>query len=489
MSTSTPFFKEFGPLLFGRRGRSALESISRLESLEDLYVLFGDLFVEKLLGLGEKGVNSRHRSLPPAVTFWAFVAQALSPKSSCREVVRRVEAWWRWGQMRSAKSVTDSAYIQARQRLDLHTLRFIQGQVAWHLERNVAGGERWLEGRSVKIVDGTSFSMPDTAANQAAWPQPSGQKEGCGFPVAKLVGVFSLASGALLEQAVDHLHVHDSQLFRSLWGNLEPGDIVLADRAFCSYGALASLLRRGVDTVSRLHQMRKVDLRRGRRLGPGDQLVTWSKPKLPLENWSPSEWAALPQTLPVRLIRVIIETPGFRTRFVLLATTLTDATLYPADALRELYGRRWNIELHFAQIKTVLQLDVLRCQSPGMIAKELQVHLIAYNLVRALMQKAAHLHEVPLERLSFKGSLDTLRHWAAAIHASSKTPRKQAELINRMLAAIASDPVPFRPGRSEPRARKRRPKTYQLLTQPRREMKVVPHREKYRAPRPKSSLS
>jgi hypothetical protein len=361
--------------------------------------------------------------------------------------------------------------------------------VAWHLERNVAGGERWLEGRSVKIVDGTSFSMPDTAANQAAWPQPSGQKEGCGFPVAKLVGVFSLASGALLEQAVDHLHVHDSQLFRSLWGNLEPGDIVLADRAFCSYGALASLLRRGVDTVSRLHQMRKVDLRRGRRLGPGDQLVTWSKPKLPLENWSPSEWAALPQTLPVRLIRVIIETPGFRTRFVLLATTLTDATLYPADALRELYGRRWNIELHFAQIKTVLQLDVLRCQSPGMIAKELQVHLIAYNLVRALMQKAAHLHEVPLERLSFKGSLDTLRHWAAAIHASSKTPRKQAELINRMLAAIASDPVPFRPGRSEPRARKRRPKTYQLLTQPRREMKVVPHREKYRAPRPKSSLS
>jgi hypothetical protein len=489
MTSTTPFFKAFGPLLFGRRSRSTLESIARLESLEDLYSIFGDLFTEKLLGRSDKGTNSRTRSLPPNVTFWAFVAQVLSPKSSCREVARRVEAWWRWGNLRSASTITDSAYIQARQRLDLRTLRLIQGQVAWHLERNVTKSERWLMGRSVKIVDGTSFSMPDTAANQTAWPQPSGQKEGCGFPVAKLVGIFSLASGALLEQAVDQLYVHDSQLFRSLWGQLEEGDVVLADRAFCSYGTLASLLRCGVDTVSRLHQMRKVDWRRGRRLGPGDQLVTWNKPKMPLENWSPSEWAALPDTLAVRLIRVVVETPGFRTRTVLLATTLTDAKSYPADELRELYAQRWNIELHFAQIKTILQLDVLRCQSPGMIAKELQVHLIVYNLVRALMQKAAHLHDLPLERLSFKGSLDTLRHWAAAIHASSKTPRKQAELINRMLALIAADALPHRPGRSEPRARKRRPKNYQLLTEPRHQMKVIPHREKYRAPRPKSALS
>ena len=489
MPPTTPFFKAFGPLLFGRKSKSALESISELESLEDLYAIFGEMFAAKLLERSEKGTNSRQRSLPPHVTFWAFVAQALSPKSSCREVVRRVEAWWRWGQLRSATSLTDSAYVQARQRLDLQTLRLIQQQVAWHLERNVNRRERWLEGRSVKIVDGTSFSMPDTAANQAAWPQPSGQKPGCGFPVAKLVGVFSLASGALLEQAVDHLHVHDSQLLRTLWSQFEEGDIVLADRAFCSYGAMASLMRRGVDMVCRLHQMRKVDWRRGRRLGPGDQLVTWSKPALPLENWTQVEWDALPQELAVRLIRVIVEAPGFRTRSVLLATTLTDATLYPAEALRELYARRWNIELHFAQIKTILQLDVLRCQSPGMIAKELQVHLIAYNLVRALMQKAAHLHDVPLERLSFKGSLDTLRHWAATIHASSKTPRKQAELINQMLALIASDALPHRPGRSEPRARKRRPKSYQLLTAPRRQMKVIPHREKYHAPHPKNPLS
>jgi Transposase DDE domain/Insertion element 4 transposase N-terminal len=485
MTRSAPFFKAFGPLLFGRRSKSALDSISRLEGLEDLYAIFGDLFADRLLQRSDKGTNSRRRSLPPQVTFWAFVAQALSPKSSCREVVRRVEAWWRWGQLRSAPSVSASAYCQARQRLDLSTLRLIRGQVAWQLERTVLKEERWLEGREVKIVDGTSFSLPDTAANQAVWPQPSGQQRGCGFPVAKMVGLFSLSSGALLEESVGNLHVHDSLLLTSLWDRLSKGDIVLGDRAFCSYGAMAALFQRGVDTVMRLHQLRKTDWRRGRHLGPGDRLVRWSRPGPAPEHWTKAQWDLLPAQLSVRLVRVIVQTPGFRTRTVLIATTLTDAVLYPADAIRELYAQRWNIELHFAQIKTILGLDVLRCQSPAMIQKELQIHLIAYNLVRALMQKAAHLHDVGLERISFKGSLDTLRHWAAVIHACAATPRKQAELIRRMLERIAGDPVPRRPGRSEPRAKKRRPKNYQLLNKQRNEMKPSPHRHKH----PKPALS
>jgi len=489
MALKTPFFKAFGPLLFGRGKTAVLKSLQDLESLEDLYAIFGDLFAERLLGRSDKGVNSRRRSLPPQVTFWAFVAQALSPKMSCREVVRRVEAWWRWGQLRSAPTLTDSAYIQARQRLDLGTLRLIRGQVAWQVERMVLNEERWLEGRTVKIVDGTHFSMPDSPANQAAWPQPSGQKPGCGFPVAKMVGLFSLSSGALLEESVGNLHVHDSLLFASLWDRLCPGDIVLGDRGFCSYGAMVALASRGVDTVMRLHQLRKVDWRRGQRLGPGDRLVTWTRPVKAPAHTLPQAWDLLPAQLDVRLIRVIVQAPGFRTRTVLIATTLLDPEVYPADALRDLYARRWTIELHFAQIKTLLELDVLRCQSPGMIQKELQIHLIAYNLVRALMQKAAHLHHVPLERISFKGSLDTLRHWAQAIYACQKSPRKQAELIHHMLGRLAGDLVPHRPNRSEPRAKKRRPKTYQLLTEPRHQMNVIAHREKYRAPRPKTVLS
>jgi hypothetical protein len=489
MPLKTPFFKAFGPLLFGRSKTSVLNHLQDLESLEDLYSVFGFLFESPLLGPTAKGVNSRRRRLPASVTFWAFVAQALSPRSSCREMARRIEVWWRWGNLRSAQTITPSAYCQARQRLTLDTLQLIAGQVAWALERHVLKNEKWLQGREVKIIDGTGISMPDTPDNQAAWPQPDGQKPGCGFPVLKLAGLFSLASGALLEYTTGHHHTHDSQLFRELWPKLKKGDVILADRAFCSYGAMAALQNRGIDTVVRLHQLRKSDLRFGRRLGHGDRLVVWTKPKACPEVWSKDEFARLPEQLPVRLVRAIIAAEGFRTRAVLIATTLTDAALYPADAIRELYAARWNIELHFAQIKTTLGLDVLRCQGPAMIEKELQIHLIAYNLVRGLMQKAAHLHHVALDRISFKGSLDTLRHWAQAIHASSKTPRKQAELINRMLDAIAGDLVPHRPGRCEPRARKRRPKTYQLLTEPRHEMKVIAHREKYRAPHPKTALS
>jgi hypothetical protein len=489
MALKTPFFKAFGPLLFGRAKTSTLRALRELESLEDLYAIFGDLFVERFLGPRAKGVNSRRRRLSMQVTFWAFVAQALSPKSSCREVARRIEAWWRWGNLRSAQTITPSAYCQARQRLTLHTLQLIAGHVAWHLERGVLKQERGLSGREVKIIDGTGISMPDTPENQAVWPQPDGQKPGCGFPVMKMAGLFSLASGALLEHTTGHHHTHDSQLFRQLWSKLKKGDVILADRAFCSYGAMAALHHRGIDTVLRLHQLRKADWRFGRRLGHGDRLVVWTKPARCPEVWSKDEFARLPEQLPVRLIRTVITAEGFRTRTVLIATTLTDTEVYPADTLRELYARRWNIELHFAQIKTTLEIDVLRCQSPEMIEKELQIHLIAYNLVRVLMQKAAHLHHVPLDRISFKGSLDTLRHWAQAIHASAKSPRKQAELINRMLDALAGDLVPKRPGRLEPRARKRRPKNYQLLTHPRREMKVIAHREKYRASRPKTPLS
>ena len=489
MALKTPFFKAFGPLLFGRGKTSVLKSLQGLESLEDLYAVFGHLFELQLLEPSAKGVNSRRRSLPASVTFWAFVAQALSPRSSCREVARRIEVWWRWGNLRSAQTITPSAYCQARQRLTLHTLQLIAGQVAWAVERHVLKNERWLEGREVKIIDGTGVSMPDTPENQAIWPQPDGQKPGCGFPVMKVAGLFSLASGALLEHVIGRAHTHDSTLFRELWPKLKKGDVILADRAFCSYGARAALHHRGIDTVVRLHQLRKSDFRFGRRLDLGDRLVVWTKPKNCPEVWSKDEFARLPQQLPVRLIRTVIAAEGFRTRTVLIATTLIDAVLYPADAIRELYAQRWNIELHFAQIKTTLGLDVLRCQSPSMIEKELQIHLIAYNLVRGLMQKAAHLHHVPLDRISFKGSLDTLRHWAQAIYVCAKSPRKQAELIHRMWEAIAGDLVPHRPNRSEPRAKKRRPKTYQLLTEPRHEMNVIPHRNKYRAPRPKTALS
>ena len=478
MPNQTPFFQAFGPLLFGRPARAALARLSKLDSLQELYAIFGDLFPQRLLSPTEKGANSRRRSLPAQVTFWAFVWQVLSPGSSCRETVRKVEAWWRWGQRRARRGLSPSAYCQARARLDSQTLKLIHDSLAWNLERNTLGAEQWLEGRVVKIVDGTMCSMPDTAPNQERWPQSSWQKPGLGFPLMKLVGLFSLGSGALLEHTTGDLHVHESQLFRQLWESLQERDVILADRGFCSYAAIASLALRGVDSVMRLHQMRKVDFRSGKALGQGERLVTWTKPAQRTSAWSAAEFAALPEQLVLRMIKLEVAAAGFRTRRVILVTTLLDTALYPAEEVRALYGQRWSVELHFHQLKSILQLDVLRCKSPELINKELQLHLIVYNLIRALMQKAAHRHDVSLTRLSFKGTLDTLRQWSEVIHASSGQPRKQSLLISDMLRLIALDTLPHRPGRSEPRAKKRRPKNFHLLTRPRHKMGNLPHRNR-----------
>ena len=489
MSSSTPFFKAFGPLLFGRPARGALQKVARLNSLQGLYELFGHLVPEARLAASDAGPNSRARVFTPQVTFWAFVAQILSPGSSCREIIRRVEVWWQDTTAGESLSGSTSAYCQARARLDPAALELIAGHLSWSLERNVLNAERWLGGRAVKIVDGTGLSMPDTPANQVLWPQPASQQPGCGFPQMKLVGLFSLSSGALLESASGNLHVHESVLFRGLWDKLKKGDVVLADRGFCSYAAMASLQQRGVDSVMRLHQMRRADFRTGRALGPEDRLIVWQKPVKRTEAWSAAEFAALPETLTLRMIRLQVAAPGFRTRQVVLVTTLLDAQAYPAPALRELYGERWNVELHFQQIKVSLAMDVLRCKSPELIAREVLLHRIAYNLIRCLMQRSAHLHRVALERISFKGSLDTLRPWTSVIAAAGRTPRKQDQLIDQMLAAIARDPVPERPGRSEPRARKRRAKNYQLLTKPRHETGNLPRRNRPQKKHPKSSLT
>ncbi len=478
MTKSTPFFKQFGPLLFGRQPRKHLEQLKGISALEDLYDVFKNLMPDNVLDLAKKGVNSRVRSLPPEVTFWAFVSQALSPGTACREVVRKIGAWQRWQQLRTATEVSAGAYCQARKRLSFDLLLVVRRHLALRMDRNVLKEEDWINGRAVKIVDGTTFSMPDTPENQKQWPQPSSQKPGCGFPMMKLVGLFSMATGALLEEATGNEHVAETQLFRKIWERLEKGDVVLTDRGFCSFVAMAALKERGVDMVARLNQSRKIDSAKSKRLGPGDLLVCWSKPASRAVGWSKEEWDALPKSLSVRLIQIIIEVPGFRTRTVMLATTLVDPKTYPAQELRALYGKRWNVELHFAQIKTIMRLDVLRCQSPDMIRKEVQIHLIAYNLVRALMQRASHSHQVPLKRISFKGSLDTVRHWATVIRASAGKPAKQRILVAKMLEVIANDPLPERLGRSEPRAVKRRPKNFNRITKPRNEMGNMPHRNK-----------
>ncbi len=482
MSNPTPFFAALGPLLFGKQRLTEVEKLLRADgdghSLSQYQEAFGEFVPKALLAPSADGANSRQRLFPQLITFWAFLAQVLERGSSCRDALLRISAWWQFERPGSPLPASETGgYCSARSRLPDATLEQIGNHMADQLERNLPVAELWLQ-RRVKIVDGTTASMPDTEQNQKAWPQQRSQKPGCGFPLVKLVGFFSLGSGALLELAEGPLRQHERLLARQLWSRLDPGDVVLADRGLCSYLDLSEIARNGADAVMRLHQMRKVDFSKGKRLGPDDQIVVWTKPLQRSPGYTPAAFAALPAILTLRMIRYRVKTPGFRTEEVVLVTTLLDPIAYPASELAALYFKRWTVELHFREIKVLLGLDVLRCLTPAMVRKEIAMHRIAYNLVRLLMQRASMTHHVRLARISFKGTLDSLHHFADAIHALAGHPRRQAVLVEQLLRTIAQDLLPVRPGRTEPRAKKRRPKNYHLLTSPRRKMNVPGHRNR-----------
>ena len=301
----------------------------------------------------------------------------------------------------------------------------------------------------------------------------------------KLVGIFSLASGGREDEATGTLHQQESILFRSRWERREMGDLMLGDQGFCSYGARARLPQRGMASVLRLHQARKVSFREGRRLGKNDLRMTWQKPAQRTDAWSHEAWDALPAELSLRRIRL----PGQHAR---LAHAQRDPGHDPPrcedlSCRRDSGARRAALagRTAFSPDQNPAWPGHPARQKPGTHREGNPHPHIAYPMIRLLMQKAAGTHQTDLGRISFQGTLDTVRHFASAIPAARATPRQQDALIERMLATIASDPVPERPGRSEPRAKKRRPQNYHLLTKPRSKMQVPPHRNKPRFVIPK----
>jgi hypothetical protein len=496
MGFATPFFHAFKSLLFGKPPVSSLKKamaqLPKLTSLAELRQLFGAYFPAALLAPNSCGNNSRKRIFCLEVTFWAFLDQVLTPMGPCRESVRKIMAWHRFENPRGPigdMSADTSAYCQARLRLPIKTIKDINAHLVARLQANTPTEALW-RGRRVKLVDGTGISMPDTAANQALYPQSNSQKPGCGFPAMNLVGIFCLSSGALLQVAHGDRLAHETKLFASLWHTVEKGDVIVEDRAFCSFGAFAGLLARGADVLARLPEKkcRQAISSQLPKNGNCDLLITWKRPSQPPPSMSQEQFESLPESLTVRVVRMDISRRGFRTQSVTLITTLSDPTI-TAQELAALYLRRWEIELHFREIKVLLNMDVLRCKTPAMIERELLMHLVAYNLVRTLMQTSALCHGADLGRLSFKGTLDTVRHFANAAHAAEGKPKTIQALTAELLMAVAKDPNPLRPNRSEPRAVKRRRKNYHLLTKPRHEMGHLPHRKIGRETNPKSSLS
>jgi len=467
----TPYFPAFRPRLAALgRGIQHL----RQQSLCHLELLLGPLLPPGLLAQADAGPNSRERIYSVRRTCFGFLYQVLNPDCPCREIVRQIQALFVLHDQGHVDA-GNSAYCQARKRLPLDILCRLRVAVAGAGEK---AAQLW-HGLRPKVIDGTTLSLPDTKKNQNAYPQWSGQKPGCGFPLLKLVGVFSLATGVLLDYAKGNQHQSELRLLKGLLDQFKPGDLALADRGFCSYVLLALLLLRQVPSVMRLHKARPADLRKGKRLGKNDRRLTWFKP-YEKPRWLPGAWwKKIPAQLEVRVLRFNLCRRGYRPESVTLVTTLLDPEKYPAQEVALLYARRWNIELWFRDLKTFMGMEVLRCKTPAMVHKELEMFLIAYNFIRSLMVQAGVSNDVPLERMSFKGTVDSVRQFSVAI-AQARSKKKQNQLILELLEIIARDEVPYRPDRREPRAVKRRPKPYQLLNRPRHQMKEIPHRSRYR---------
>jgi hypothetical protein len=408
----------------------------------------------------------------PFVTVLTFLRQVLHGNCSCRQAVALTLATL----AETASAVTEeeeedqmsgepSAYSQARQKLPQAVMETMNRRLVGRVQKQASAAQHWY-GREVVIVDGSSVSAPDTLELQKAFPQPSGQKPGCGFPVLRLLAIFCWASGSLLDWAADSLHVGELALLRRLLHRLAPGTVVLGDTYYGSYYDLVLLQRHGLDGVYHWHQRRPTDLRRGTRLGRGDHWVTWTKPCILPRGISPKEWSCVPETLTVRHVQVVIDTPGFRSRTLDLVTTLMDPQTFPVAVLADLYRDRWLVELNLRSLKTTLRMEVLKGQSVEMIRKELLAYQLAYNLIRWLMWQAAQIHGVDVRRLSFAG---TQQRVLAALPylALCRTGAKCRRMTTLLLARIAADIVPDRPNRLEPRAVKRRPKNYRRLTKPR----------------------
>jgi hypothetical protein len=431
---------------------------------------FSQLLTEERIKrvLGELKVLYRDRIYTPWVTLWLFVGQVLSADPSCRNVVARFLAF-RVARRLPACSTETGSYCQARQRLPEKLLSRLvretgkelheQAPVAWH-----------LHGRPIKTVDGSTISMPDTPKNEAAFGKPRNQRGKSGFPLARILVIFCLATGAALEIAIGRYkgkNTGELSLFRSVQATLQNGDILLGDRLFCTYFDIARLRERGVDGVFRQHTHRRTDFRRGKKLGPEDHLVRWTKPKSRPDWMSKKEYAALPAELLVRELRVRVSIPGFRTKSIIVVTTLTDVEKYSKHDLAELFRQRWHAELDLRSIKTFMHMDVCRCLTPEMVRKEIWAHLLAYNLIRSVMCAAAIEKELPVRSISFKGTMQHLNAFHFLLTTSGSEELK--DLCTFLLNAVSEHRVANRPNRYEPRKCKRAAKPYPAMKRSRKE--------------------
>jgi len=424
-------------------------------SKTDSYRFFNLLTNSELLSTVEDQLpEHRERLYPPTVTLSLFLAQAMNTDSSCQNTVNRHVVERVFNGLSSC-SVLTGGYCKARQRLPTDMVSELVRQTGKMVGDKTPDNWRW-HGRCVKLIDGTTITLPDTLENQKKFPQQSTQRAGLGFPIARMVAVICLSSGVILDAAMgDYKGKGGSEhaLFRKCIDSFEAGDIVLADRYYAGYFLIASLLEKGVDIVFQQHATRKVDFRKGIKIGARDHISTWKKPKH-IPHWmTKMQYDSFPETLNIRELKA--------GKKIIITTILSDKSATKKE-LGELYKQRWHVELDLRNIKTTLGMEVLSCKTPEMNEKEMWVYFLAYNLIRLIMAEAAAYRRIKPRQISFKHALQIWLAWNTQTVADDKN--KHALLI--MIAQVR---VNNRPGRCEPRAVKRRPKPHPLLMKPRSE--------------------
>jgi Transposase DDE domain len=448
--------------------------VLRRQFLQDGGLPFTDVLTEEVLAEALACVGGwLDRVFSPLVTLWVFLGQALSADHSCRAAVARLIAH-RLARGQRPCSAATGAYCQARQRLPESFFADVACSVGRALDARAK--RHWLwRGRRVYLFDGTTVTMPDTPANQAAYPQVYNQKPGLGFPIARVGAIISLSCGAVVNLGFCRYAGKgqgEVSLLRRLWDVLRPGDVILADRLTANWATIHMLQERGVELVSRLNKAhRTADFRRGRRLGATDHVVRWAKPtSIRSLDWQ--TYKALPKYITVREARVRVAQRGFRTRSVVVVTTLLDPRQASKEELGTLYRARWNAELDLRSIKAAMQMRELRCKTPEMVRKEVWAHALAYNLIRTVMAQAAARHAIPPRSISFTGAMRTLEAFQPLLEfGASDDAAGRLRLNHDLLAAIASHRVADRPDRYEPRLKKRRRNYYDWLTEPRAKIK------------------
>ncbi len=429
-------------------------------SNSDAYRFFNLLTSPQLLSTVESLLPAhRERLFPPTETLSMFLAQVMNSDGSCQQTVNHAAVNRLMGGLPLCSTAT-GAYCKARQRLPMEMVKELVRDTGKQITTEVP--QQWLwQGRPVRLVDGTTVTLPDTTANQAYYPQEGNQQAGLGFPVCRLVGIVCLSSGSVLNAAMGPYKgkgADEQTLLRGLLDTFEAGDMVVGDSYYCTYFLLADLMARGVDVLFEQYgaRKRKTDFRRGQKLGSRDHLVAWSKPKKKPDWMTQAEYDSVPETLTVRELAVDGK---------ILVSTLVSAKATPKHRLKALYKYRWHVEVDLRNIKTTLGMNTLSCKTPDMNEKEMWVYFLAYNLIRLIMAEAALLAEILPRQLSFK---HTLQLWIAWRQPGVNTDERSQQL-EQILIWIAQCKVGHRPGRIEPRAVKRRTKRYPSLDKPRQQ--------------------